>query len=172
MTREFVVVLTREDSLEDAPLFARMVNAAFFLSHDIRRDVILRVVLESRGVVISFVGAKLRHIHVDEQSMLGVVRKIFRVCSTPPSRSVSVHSGVLVEPLSRVRLSLDRCYFVSVQGPWLSEALEECGDVCFVLAEEAHKYAEGARRVRVTASPKPVDTTLVVLNIEIDRLCG
>lgn len=170
--REFIVVAD-EAILTDIPLLSRLLNAAFFLSHDIRKNVTLRILLWNRRVLISFVGAKLRHLHVDEQSMSGILRKVARTALLPPLRPTSVHYGILVESSSWLKICGEKYYFVSPRGQWLSSAIKQCDNLRFVLSEKVD-ICRGERMhyVRVTVLPKPVDTTLAILNIELDRLCG
>ncbi|MEM1516992.1 MAG: hypothetical protein QXD46_00115 [Thermofilum sp.] len=170
--REFILV-TGEATLADEPFFSRLLNAAFFLSHGIRKDVILRVLIQDCGVLISFVGDKLKHLHIDEQSMAGVLRKVERTALLPPRRPVSVHYGVIVEPSARLNICGGRYYLVSRRGRWLHDVLKRCENLRFVIGEEARVRCGGsAQNVKVTVFPKPVDTTLAILNIELDRICG
>lgn len=169
--REFILVTT-EATLADLSLLSRIINAAFFLSHGIRRDVTLRILVHDRGVLISFVGSKLKQLHIDEQSMVGVLRKATRAALAPAHRAASVHHGVLVEPAARPGICSGRYYLVSQRGQWLQEVVKQCEHLRFAILEEAGIKCEGDfRSVRVTALPKPVDTTLAILNIELDRIC-
>lgn len=171
--REFIFVANKA-VLSDIPLLSRVLNAAFFLSHDIRRDVVLRILIQDTWVLVTFLGAKLRHVHVDEQSVSGVLRKTVRAAASPPARPLSVHSGVLVERLNRAKLPVsEKCYLASSKGAWLPSVIDSCAYMCFVLSEGlSADYEREMPLVRVTAFPKPVDTTLVILNIELDRICS
>lgn len=83
--RQFVVVghdapTTPEDiSLEDLPgagrldVLCRCVNSAFFLSHDIREDVRVHLVLDDE-YVIRFEGSELRRLNPDERSTAALIR--------------------------------------------------------------------------------------------------
>uniref|UniRef100_A0A7C1PD26 tRNA (pseudouridine(54)-N(1))-methyltransferase n=1 Tax=Thermofilum pendens TaxID=2269 RepID=A0A7C1PD26_THEPE len=169
--REYLVFLAGQP-LEDKPLLSRIITSAFFLSHDIRRDVVLRLVYPEFRVRVSLLGARLRHVHVDEQSLSGVLRRAERAARGALQRAVSPHPGVLVEPVTRPVVSSE-CLLVDARAPWLSRELVDCNYSCFVIsAGSSPENAPSLRRVRVTAFPKPADTTLVVLNIELDRICG
>lgn len=71
--------LDAEIPLDDLPghgrfdLLARSVTAAFLLSHDIRADVQLSLVLRD-SLVIRLDGAELRHLHPDERSAAALLR--------------------------------------------------------------------------------------------------
>lgn len=170
-SREYLVFLGGQP-LGDKPLLARIITSAFFLSHDIRRDVALRLIYPESRIRISLLGARLRHIHVDEQSLSGVLRRIERAALSPPQRVLSPHPGVLVEPINRLIVS-DACLLVDTRAPWLSRSHVDCNYSCFVIsAGSSPENASSMRRVRVTAFPKPVDTILIVLNIELDRICS
>lgn len=169
--REYLVFLAGRP-LGDRPLLSRIITSTFFLSHDIRRNVVLRLVYPESRIRISLLGARLRHIHVDEQSLSGVLRRIERAAHPPPHRGVSPHPGVLVGPVDKLVVS-DACFLVDTRAPWLSRGLVDCNYSCFVISAGSNpENASSLRRVRVTALLKPVDTTLVVLNIELDRMCG
>lgn len=171
VAREYIVFLAGQ-TLEDKPLLSRIISSAFFLSHDIRRDVVLRLVYPEFHARVSLLGARLRHIHVDEQSLSGVLKRIERALRSSAQRVVSPHSGVLVEPMARHVVGGD-CLLVDARAPWLGRELVNCDYSCFVIcAGSSPENASFLRRVRVTALPKPVDTTLVVLNLELDRMCG
>ena len=82
--REFVVVgheapTTPEFSLSDLPgagrldVLCRCVTSAFCLSHDLREDVRVHLVLADEYVV-RFDGADLRHLHPDERSAAALIQ--------------------------------------------------------------------------------------------------
>ncbi|MFQ3319870.1 MAG: tRNA (pseudouridine54-N1)-methyltransferase [Natronomonas sp.] len=82
--RQFVIVghevpTTPEISLDDLPgagrldVLCRCVNSAFFLSHDIREEVRVHLVL-SDEYVIRFEGSELRHLRPDERSTGALIR--------------------------------------------------------------------------------------------------
>ena len=82
--REFVIVgheapTTPEFSLSDLPgagrldVLCRCVTSAFCLSHDIREDVRVHLVLADEYVV-RFDGADLRHLHPDERSAASLIQ--------------------------------------------------------------------------------------------------
>ena len=88
--RQFVVVghdapTTPDDiSLNDLPgagrldVLCRCVNSAFFLSHDIREDVRVHLVLDDEYVV-RFEGSELRRLNPDERSTAALIRGALEV---------------------------------------------------------------------------------------------
>lgn len=82
--RQFVVVghdvpTTPNISLEDLPgagrldVLCRCVNSSFFLSHDLREDVRVHLVLDDE-YIIRFEGSELRRLNPDERSTAAVIR--------------------------------------------------------------------------------------------------
>jgi tRNA (pseudouridine54-N1)-methyltransferase len=82
--RQFIVVghdapTTADFSLDDLPgagrldVLCRCVNSAFFLSHDLREDVRVRLVL-SDEYVVRFEGSELRRLNPDERSTAALIR--------------------------------------------------------------------------------------------------
>ena len=58
-------------------ILARAINAAFFLSHDIRRDVEVAIVLlgpEDPPKTIRFLGSELKYLNPSERSTGGLIR--------------------------------------------------------------------------------------------------
>ncbi len=84
-------------SLDDLPgtsgridILARCVTSAFLLSHDIRRDVELYLVLEGPGrppKTIRMVGSELKHLNPDERSTAALILKALASPSIAESRS-------------------------------------------------------------------------------------
>ncbi len=83
--RRFVILghtapLTPEFSLNDLPggagridVLCRAVGAAFFLSHDLRRDVEVSLILQGK-IQIRILGSKVRHLNPDERSPAALIK--------------------------------------------------------------------------------------------------
>ncbi|WP_135829380.1 tRNA (pseudouridine(54)-N(1))-methyltransferase TrmY [Halorussus halobius] len=83
--RQFIVLghdapTTPEFSLDDLAggagrldVLCRCVNSAFFLSHDLREDVRVHLVLRDQ-LTVRFEGAELRHLNPDERSTAALIR--------------------------------------------------------------------------------------------------
>ncbi|MFQ6089118.1 MAG: hypothetical protein ACE5K0_09490 [Candidatus Methanofastidiosia archaeon] len=84
--REFAVTFHRDLTFEDIDLnqlpknridsLARIISAAFFLSHKFRRDVILYLIFPS--FVLRIEGERARHIHPDERSIAGLLKRFLK----------------------------------------------------------------------------------------------
>ena len=83
--RRFVILshtgpITPEFSLNDLPggagrldVICRAIGAAFFLSHDLRRDVEVTVLIRD-SIQIRIVGAEVRHLNPDERSTAALIK--------------------------------------------------------------------------------------------------
>ncbi len=158
LERSFIVCLPGLAAL-DAPLFARIVSSSFYLSHDIRRNVELAIILLEERAAVRLQGPRLRHVHVDEASLTGIYRKAVRGVREGVKRSV--HWGVKVEPLRR-GFKPPTGYTPSPRGAPLTR------DTC----KPPLRFLIGCRGepLRITARPKPADVTISLLNIALDRL--
>jgi len=141
------------------PVFSKIVSSAFFLSHDIRRDVELNIVFFEEGVAARFIGSRLRHIHVDEASLRGVYRKLRLAVERGGG---SPHWGVYVTPLRK--LSRMHGYVPSTKGVEVREV--RCGTTClFTLG-----CPWGGVEVKVSVKPRPIDAYIALVNILLDRI--
>jgi len=148
-------------SLAEMPswLFARLVSSSFYLSHDIRRDVVLSLVFLEEGLAIRLVGGKLRHVHVDEQSLSGIYRKAVSAMERGARRRV--HWGIYV---SEAKRELKASGYRVVTGKGCSGSLE-------VPQPHTFYFSCGHGREEVCLSPRqrPVDAAIAVLNVALDR---
>ena len=83
--RRFVIIghkaaIQPDFSLNDLPggagrmdVLCRAVGAAFFLSHDLRRDVEVTLILQNQ-VEIRFIGDRIRHLNPDERSTAALIK--------------------------------------------------------------------------------------------------
>lgn len=171
MKRVFIVTLPASSLQEELPLLARVVRASFYLSHDIRRDVRLVLYFPDVGRRVVFSGEKLRHVHVDEHSLLGVLRKINTALKTSAPRH-RVHYGVRVEEAPF--LVEKPVFLVSERGLPLELAVrvrDACREFSILLSHGARVEVR-AEEVRVTTRPKPVDISIAITNMLLDRLCA
>ena len=91
-----------------ADLIARTVTAALLLSHAVRTDVQVHIVIAG-AYTISFDGASIRHLHPDERSTAALVGKALRAHTevigaqpTPVSPGLTIRRGGIEELLSRL----------------------------------------------------------------------
>jgi len=72
-------------TLDDLPgsagrldILCRCVNSSFFLSHDLRRDTELYLVLQDE-LTLRFIGGRLRHLNPDERSTAALIQKALQL---------------------------------------------------------------------------------------------
>jgi len=172
--RQFVVVgheaPTEPFGLEDLPgagrvdLLARCVSAGIFLSHDIREDVRVHLVLAD-ALTVSFDGATLRHLHPDERNVAARIsgaleQKAKAIGHLPaePSPGVELYRTGLAETLDRLDGPVVQLHEAGTPVP---EA-ELPADPVFVLSDHQSFSVEDEttiadRRVgRVSVAPVPI----------------
>ena len=100
--RYFILVTTLNDLEQNLPTYVRCLVASLLLSHSIRKDTTLGILLPEETSYIEFLGSKIRQLRADEQSASGIVLKAIRgVESTSKVCIRQVHPGVLVRKLSK-----------------------------------------------------------------------
>ncbi|NLX48709.1 MAG: tRNA (pseudouridine(54)-N(1))-methyltransferase TrmY [Methanospirillum sp.] len=94
-------------------VLCRAVNAAFFLSHDLRRDVACYLVLRGEpgpGKTLRFTGDRLRYLNPDERSTGSLIKKALALPCGPEFREstpgVSVREGGLARLLAEHEFAL------------------------------------------------------------------
>jgi tRNA (pseudouridine54-N1)-methyltransferase len=176
--------LDAEISLDDLPghgrfdLLARSVTAAFLLSHDIREDVKLSLVVRD-SLVIRLDGAELRHLHPDERSTAALLRSALEAkdgaigaIEANPSPGVYVGRGGLAELLEEidgtlVQLQEDGEPTIRARPP---------ADPIFVLSDHESFASEemetlekaGARRVKIGPKRIHADHAIAIAHNWVD----
>ncbi len=134
-------------SLNDLPgsagrldILCRCVNSSFFLSHDLRRDTELYLVLQDR-VTVRFVGSGLRHLNPDERSTAALIQRALtakgrlrgdeELESTP---GIFVARRGLRKALEEIQSRVERLFLLHEEGPSLHEA-ELVPDIGFILSD-------------------------------------
>ncbi len=119
--RRFVVLahtapVTPEFSLNDLPggagridVLCRAIGAAFFLSHDLRRDVEVSLLLQGK-VQIRILGSKVRHLNPDERSTAALIKHALKkLPDVGEGEEVESTPGIYVSKCDLTSL-LDRLY--------------------------------------------------------------
>lgn len=126
--RRFVVLahqaaVTPDFSLSDLPgsggrmdVLCRAIGAAFFLSHDLRRDVEVTLLLQNK-IQIRLVGRQLRHLNPDERSTAALLKHALEKLS---EEEVESTPGVFISP-GTLTTTLDRLYHVGARPIVLHE---------------------------------------------------
>ena len=189
--RNFVVVgnlatTTPDFSLEDIPgtsgrldILCRCVNSAFVLSHGIRRDV--RIFLVLRGgedpKTVCLRGRDLRHLNPDERTTAALLKKALGLEATDrwqrSTPGIYVRTGGLAD---LAVLRGETIYYLREDGADLREQ-KVGGDATFVLGDhlgvneddEALLESLGAKIVSAGPTSLHVDHCIVLINNELDR---
>lgn len=136
--RNFIVVGHRavtspHFSLNDLPgtggrldILARAVNAAFFLSHDIRREVEVALVLlgpEAPPRTIRFIGSELKYLNPDERSTGALIRNALTKYSSWKSQAKSAISKATSNNTA-IESEIKSSYGIYISSLGFAEVLE------------------------------------------------
>jgi tRNA (pseudouridine54-N1)-methyltransferase len=195
--RTFIVVghkatTTPDFSLEDLPgtsgrldILCRCINSAFVLSHGIRRDVQVFLVLLGGEApkTLHLKGDQLKHLNPDERTTAALLKKALTIAAEPDwSRSTP---GIYVRSGSLAELLLDfqdaKLFYLREDGAdaHTCECLTE--DAVFILGdhlgmtdeEEALIEEAGAERISVGPLSLHADHCIVLINWTLDtRMIG
>jgi tRNA (pseudouridine54-N1)-methyltransferase len=196
--RNFIVVghkatTTPNFSLEDIPgtsgrldILCRAVTAAFVISHGIRKDVCVHLVLLGGEIpkTIRLVGETLRHLNPDERTTAALLKKALAVPATPQwtmsTSGIFVRTGGLAEVLAdlkETKLIYLREDGADIRGlDALGEASSLCDEAAFILGdhtgmtpeEEALIEQAGARVVSLGTTSLHADHCIVLINWFLD----
>jgi tRNA (pseudouridine54-N1)-methyltransferase len=196
--RNFIVVghkatTTPNFSLEDIPgtsgrldILCRAVTAAFVISHGIRKDVCVHLVLLGGEIpkTVRLVGETLRHLNPDERTTAALLKKALAVPATPEwamsTSGIFVRTGGLAEVLADlldVKLIYLREDGADIRGlDALGEASSLSGEAAFILGdhtgmtpeEEALLEQAGAKVVSLGTTSLHADHCIVLINWFLD----
>ena len=176
-------------SLEDIPgtsgrldILCRAVTAAFVLSHGIRKDVCVYLVLLGGEVpkTIKLVGETLRHLNPDERTTAALLKKALAVPATPlwamSTSGIFVRTGGLVELLSDMKEA--KLIYLREDGSDIRglDAGSLSGEAAFILGDHTGMTPEeeilieqaGARIVSLGLTSLHADHCIVLLNWFLD----
>ncbi len=188
--KEFVIIghkaVTTSFSLNDLPgaagrmdILCRCVNAALFLSHDLRRDVRVYLVLKGEPdppKLIRFDGSEVRYLSPDERSAASLIRKALeksvREFWTESTPGVSIRRGDFSDLLAELDKKI--IYLREDGGDIRKNRFEEplfvLGDH-FGLTDVEEKIIEEYKHEIVSVGPLSLhaDHCIVILHNEMDR---
>jgi tRNA (pseudouridine54-N1)-methyltransferase len=192
--RNFIIIgnkatTTPSFSLEDIPgtsgrldILCRCVTAAFVLSHGIRRDVCVYLVLLGGETpkTIRLDGERLRHLNPDERTTAALLKKALAVPATPDwalsTSGIFVRTGGLANVLADLKGARMLC--LQEEGVDISSiaGCDLSGDVAFILgdhmgiAPKEGTVIEQAGAVAVSIGPVSLhaDHCIVLINWMMD----
>lgn len=140
--------LTPDFTLNDLPgsagrldILCRCVTSAFCLSHGIRRDVMVYLILQNQ-LVIRLEGARLKHLNPDERSTGALLQKALLAHQEHPESEIEstpgifISKGALPDLLARVK-EKETVYVLHEEGRPIGEiALPQ--EVAFVLSDHCN----------------------------------
>jgi len=163
-------------------ILVRCVNSAFFLSHDIRRDTELFLVLlggYEPPKTIRFSGAELRYLNPDERSTSSLIRNALlkKIDEAEVRSSPGIYiSGMSFEEVIRMLSEKGKLVYLKEDGVDVrSNKIPE--DPVFVISDNAD-LTEEEENVLLTYEPEKIsvgphslhaDHCLIIVHNEIDR---
>ncbi|MEI6104601.1 MAG: tRNA (pseudouridine(54)-N(1))-methyltransferase TrmY [Methanothrix sp.] len=176
-------------SLEDIPgtsgrldILCRAVTAAFVISHGIRKDVCVYLVLLGGEIpkTIRLVGETLRHLNPDERTTAALLKKALAVPATPEwamsTSGIFVRTGNLTELLADLKET--KLIYLREDGADISglDTGSLSGEAAFILGdhtgmtpeEEALIEQAGAKIVSLGSTSLHADHCIVLLNWFLD----
>lgn len=195
LMRTFIIVghkatTTPDFSLEDIPgtsgrldILCRCINAAFVISHGIRHDVRILLVLcgGEPHKTVCLRGVDLRHLNPDERTTAALLKKALAIVAGPEwsmsTSGIFVRTGGLDEVLSDLRAKGIKPVYLREDGMDVHKAnCNFSGDAVFVLGdhlgmtpeEETKILQAGAEVVSIGPSSLHADHCIVLVNWMMD----
>lgn len=194
--KDFVIIghkaLTTSDfSLNDLPgsagrmdILCRCVNSALFLSHGMRRDVNVHLVLLGEpdpGKIVRFNGEKLKYLNPDERSSGSLIKKALEKDATPyesqSTPGVWIRKAGLEDLLNEFREAGRDIYYLREDGVDIrsydglnTDAVFVLGDHMGVTEEEEdaiHKVAK--QTLNIGPISLHSDHCMIIIHNELDR---
>jgi tRNA (pseudouridine54-N1)-methyltransferase len=179
------VTTTPNFTLNDLPgsagrldILCRCVNSSFFLSHDIRRDSELYLILQNK-ITLRFVGSRLRHLNPDERSTAALIQRALKLQERLEEGELESTPGIFVsrrglrEVLDEAKDKVERLILLYAEGELLREA-ELTLNVGFILSDHLDFLPEELELLkdlpRLSLGPKVLhaDHCIIIVHNELD----
>jgi len=189
--KEFIIIgnkaVTTPFSLNDLPgaagrmdILCRCVNASLFLSHDLRRDVRVYLVLKggAQPMLIRFEGAAVRYLSPDERSAASLIKKALEKGAqgfwTESMPGVSIRKGDLCDLLDELnrKITYLREDGIDIRVKQLdTDPLFILGDH-LGLTDDEEKIIEAHEHEIINVGPLSLhaDHCIILLHNEMDRI--
>lgn len=191
--RNFIILshkgtISPDFTLNDLPgsagrldILCRCVNSAFMLSHGIRTEVRVYLLLQNQ-VLLRFEGSSLKHLNPDERSTGALIQKALEkrgkirdgeeLESTP---GIFVYNSTLKKLLAKIEETGSKIYILHESGADIRETnIPE--DITFVLSDHLdftgreERLLAGYGKIRVGPKILHADHTIIVVQNELDRI--
>ena len=164
-------------------ILTRCVNSAFFLSHDLRKDVELYLLMlggEDAPKLISFSGSEIRYLNPDERSTASLIRNAL-IKKIEPDREVRSSPGVYVSRMDlkglMEKLSVDSNFIYLREGGTDIREYEFPENPCYILGddrdptEEEEGIMSEYRFDKISLGPVSLHANhcMIIVHNEMDR---
>ncbi|MFP4654382.1 MAG: tRNA (pseudouridine(54)-N(1))-methyltransferase TrmY [Methanohalobium sp.] len=194
--RDFIVIghkasTSSDFSLNDLPgsagrmdILCRCINSAFFLSHDIRTDVQVHLLLLGQpepGKIIRFNGENIKHLNPDERSSGALIKKALEKnvsdVETQSTPGVWIRKGNLKTLLDGFKNESRTLAYLREGGEDIREIAGSLNDAVFILGDhlgvtdEEEEIILNTNAKLISVSPHSIhaDHCILILNNELDR---
>lgn len=177
-------------SLNDLPgsagrldILCRCVNSSFFLSHDLRRDTELYLVLQDE-VSLRFGGSRLRHLNPDERSTAALIQKALALkVRLQDDQELESTPGIFIarrglrQVMQEAKSKIQQLILLHEGGSPLRE-VELASDSGFILSDHLEFFPEELELMtdlpRLSLGPKALhsDHCIIIAHHELDLLYG
>jgi len=163
-------------------ILLRCINSAFFLSHDLRSDVEMHIVLQgppNAPMTIRLVGSELKYLNPDERSTAALIRNALSAKTNGESKSspgIYVSSRSYADVIS-ILAKQSTIYYLKEDGHDVRRLPSFENDVTFVLGDDRDLSPEEEgvlaeyEPIKVSLSGKSLhaDHCVVIVHNELDR---
>jgi len=159
-------------------ILCRCVNSSFFLSHDIRRDTELYLILQDR-ITLRFVGSRLRHLNPDERSTAALIQRALKLQERLEEGELESTPGIFIsrrglrQVLNEAKDRVERLILLHEEGTPLREA-ELSQDIGFILSDHLDflpgelELMRGLSRLSLGPKVLHADHCIIIVHNELD----